>query len=82
MVIPDKHKCYKMKNCLQHSLELWNNQRTLKLWYNSNHVVIIEPEFDLKVFGYLELKEYGFNHFLSSFNLTAKYKKLLKSYLK
>jgi hypothetical protein len=67
-------------NCLTYCLEQWSDNPDFRLWYNSNHVVVIEPHIDLRDKGYLPLEEYGFNYFTSSFSLSTAYSLLLQDY--
>ena len=46
-------------NCLEHCLEQWIDLHNYKLWHNSNHVVIIEPDIDLHDKGYLPVEDFG-----------------------
>jgi hypothetical protein len=67
--------------CLHHCLEQWIEMPEYRLWYNSNHVVIIEPEHNLKQFGYLPLQMFGVANFKASFKLDEFYTKVLEEYL-
>ncbi len=67
-------------NCLTYCLEQWLDNPDFKLWYNSNHVVIIEPDKDLTGLGYLSLDEYGFTYFIKSFRMTPEYQIILSDY--
>ena len=69
-------------NCLQYCLLQWIYLSDFRLWYNSNHVVIIEPEIDLRDKGYLPMSAFGWHYFVSAFNLQDYYKNLLREYLK
>ena len=69
-------------NCLQYCLLQWTNLPDFRLWYNSNHVVIIEPDIELTDKGYLPLSDFGMSYFVSAFNLGDYYKNLLRDYLK
>jgi hypothetical protein len=51
-----------------------------KLWYNSNHVIIIDPEIDLLNKGYLPIEEFGLSHLLESFPLGLGFRDLLMKY--
>jgi hypothetical protein len=66
-------------NCLEHCLEQWLNMPDYRLWYNSTHVIIIEPEIDLHDKGYLPIEDYG-KHINWSFKNKYRYKRLLKKY--
>lgn len=78
-------------NCLTRALDQWNdNPAWFWLWYNSNHVIAIEIYYnasDLIDYGtnpelkYLPLSDYGYAFFVKAFNLTPKYRRLLKEYL-
>jgi hypothetical protein len=67
-------------NCLEGSLLVWKSNQDMRLWYNSNHVVIIENEFNLDLFHYLPIEDFGFDHLVESFGLTDFYQVLLKEY--
>lgn len=67
-------------NCLEHCLEQWLNMPNYRLWYNSDHVIIIEPEIDLYDKGYLAIEKYGIRHINWSFRNKYRYKRLLKRY--
>jgi len=67
-------------NCLQHCLLQWNWYPDYKIWYNSNHAVIIEHEIDLKDKGYLPLVAFGRRHLISSFALEGDFVKILDRY--
>jgi len=67
-------------DCLEGSLEIWLKNRDMKLWYNSNHVVIIESEYNLDLFHYLPIEDFGFDHLVDSFDLSHKYQQILKEY--
>ena len=69
-------------NCLQYCLLQWTYLPDFRLWYNSNHVVIIEPDIELTDKGYLPLSDFGLSYFVSAFNLDDYYKNLLRDYLK
>ena len=69
-------------NCLQYCLLQWTYLPDFRLWYNSNHVVIIEPDIELTDKGYLPLSDFGMSYFVSAFNLGDYYKNLLHDYLK
>ncbi len=78
-------------NCLTRALDQWNENRDLfSLWYNSNHVISLENEyegFDLighgrhETMNYLSLKNYGANYLCKAFQLTPEYRKLLQEYI-
>ena len=67
-------------NCLQYCLLQWEKNPNFKIWYNSNHAVIIEHEIDLVDKGYLPLIAFGRRHLISSFALTQDYVKILDRY--
>lgn len=68
-------------NCLTYALEFWLENQSYVLWYNSNHVIAIEPEFDLsQCTNYLKFDAYGIEHFKSSFLMTKDYKEILEQY--
>jgi len=67
-------------NCLEHCLEQWLNMPDYRLWYNSNHVIIIEPEIDLHDKGYLTVEEFGLSHLLESFPIGLGFRDLLIKY--
>mgnify|MGYP003482244471 CR=1 FL=1 len=71
------------KNCLSYALEFWsNNSKTYKMVYNSNHVINVPIDTDVK--GFLDIKEFGYEHLVSSFKglLSVKDEGLLIQYLK
>ena len=96
----DKHReCLEMiyifvkqePNCLTRALDQWLDNPDFVLWYNSNHVISLEPEYmggDLTALksymplDYLGLEEYGYEHLVKSFSLTGKYSKILSDYFK
>jgi hypothetical protein len=78
-------------NCLTRAIDQWVDDDTMFLWYNGNHVIALELEYDagdLKnaVTGhsndYLLLEEFGIEHIKSSFkdSLSPVYLKLLEKY--
>lgn len=67
-------------NCLEHCLSQWLDLRTYRIWYDSDHVVIIEPEIDLHDKGYLPLDVFGEAHFVSSFGLDRYFSGVLRKY--
>jgi hypothetical protein len=67
-------------NCLEHCLCQWEQNPGFRMWYNSNHVVIIEPEKGLEGIGYLPLNFYGHEHLIKSFALNEHFSQLLKKY--
>jgi hypothetical protein len=67
-------------NCLEHCLEQWIDMPDYRLWYNSSHVVIVEPEHRLNDIGYLPLEHFGLSHFLESFHLDMRYREILTKY--
>ena len=77
---------YKMKpNCLTRALDQWNEDKSMRLWYNGNHVVSIERFFMInalegKEYSYLPVESYGTYHFITSYQLSKKYLKLLGEY--
>jgi len=68
-------------NCMQHSLLQWLRLPTFRIWYNSNHAVIIEPTIDLRDKGYIPVEEFGFIYFNSAFKLDDISKRILTNYL-
>ena len=68
-------------NCLEYSLLQWEKLPDFRLWYNSNHVVIIEPHICLRDKGYLPVEEFGADYFIRAFNLTCYFNKQIKSYI-
>jgi hypothetical protein len=70
-------------NCLTYCLDQWMylKEYDYKLWYNSDHVIIIESNINMTDKGYLPIENFGYNYFVSSFyDLSEKYKKILKDY--
>jgi hypothetical protein len=72
------------------ALDQWVQNPEFRLWYNSNHVISLEPEFeghDLSIMKsypcmeYIELGEYGYEHLVKAFSLNGKYSKVLEDYL-
>lgn len=53
-------------NCLSSCLRQWNRDKSLVLYYNSNHVIALMPE-DKAPTGYLTLDNFGEEYFLGSF---------------
>lgn len=73
-------------NCLTRALDQWSEDKDFRLWYNSNHVVSIEPEYNLHdLFSpkleYFPIEDFGADHLISSFKLKQKYSDLLIDYL-
>ena len=68
-------------NCLQYCLLQWEKNPNFKIWYNSNHAVIIEPEIDLKDKEYLPVVAFGRKHLISSFGLCCDFVKILDRYI-
>lgn len=76
-------------NCLTRALDQWSEDKDFRLWYNSNHVISLEPEYeasDLSMTAswklkYLPLEDFGADHLISSFRLKQKYSDLLIDYL-
>jgi len=66
--------------CLEYCLLQWEVMPGFRIWYNSNHVVIIEPEIDMIDKGYLPLIAFGRDHLISSFGLCCTFIKLLDKY--
>ena len=70
-----------INSCLEHCLQMWvATPGQYRLWYNHEHVVMIEDYVDLKEFGYLPLEDYGEYHLISSFGLEEEYIEKLKLY--
>jgi hypothetical protein len=67
-------------NRLEHCLEQWIDLPDYKLWYNSNHVIIIESGIDLHDKGYALFEEFGLSHLLESFPLEIGFRDLLIKY--
>ncbi len=67
-------------NCLECCLHQWLLMPNFQLWYNSNHVVIIEPVIDITDKGYLPLEHFGEDHFLTSFALDQDFREILHKY--
>jgi hypothetical protein len=80
------------QNCLTRALDQWNEDKSMRLWYNSNHVVALESQFEIKpdiqidedgwptIYEYLPLEHFGTFHFIASFQLSRKHLKLLGEY--
>ena len=70
-----------INSCLEHCLNMWvATPGSYALWYNHEHVVMIDDGIDLSPFGYLPLESYGEEHLVSSFYLDADYQEKLKLY--
>lgn len=79
------------RTCLTRALDQWNdNPAWFWLWYNSNHVIAIEIYYnprDLVDYGgnneirYLPMSDFGYEYFVKAFNLSYRYRKLLRKYL-
>jgi len=80
-------------NCLTRALDQWNEDREgYRLWYNSDHVIALQSEYEgsdlsmmrTSVMDYLPLKDYGFDYFVSAFELylRKKHHNLLVAYFK
>jgi hypothetical protein len=74
-------------NCLSRSLDQWNEDKSMRLWYNGNHVICIENAVGVtwdkmnKMEGrYLPLESFGTYHFIVKFELSRKHLKLLGEY--
>ena len=71
-------------NCLSRALDQWNEDKSMRLWYNSNHVVAIEEDYSLGDINdamiYWRVEEFGTYHFITSFQLSKKHLKLLGEY--
>lgn len=67
-------------NCLEHCLCQWNYLPDYRLWYNGNHVVIIEPGKFLNDVGYLPITFFGYEHLVNSFALDSDFSEILKKY--
>ena len=67
-------------NCLDYCLAQWVNFPDFVLWYNSNHVVIIEKDIDLEDKGYQTLDKFGLEHMVSSFKPNSQTEQILKWY--
>jgi len=76
-------------NCLTRALDQWNENREYQLWYNGNHVISLEKQYngrDLTIMRWLEpdympLNHFGLYYFWGSFSLAPKYIRLLTEYL-
>ena len=73
-------------NCLTRALDQWNEDKSMRLWYNSNHVIVADKEYNVSQLGhwngsrYLPLETFGSFHFITSFQLSKKHLKLLGEY--
>jgi len=74
-------------NCLTRALDQWDEDKNMRLWYNSNHVIAIEERYDIgwaemPASGqqYLPVSLYGTQYFLDAFELSKKHVKLLGEY--
>jgi hypothetical protein len=73
-------------NCITRALDQWNEDKSMRLWYNANHVVVIEETYYLQNLypksglRYLPLESFGTYHFITSFQLSKKHLKLLGDY--
>lgn len=73
------------QNCLSRALDQWNEDKSMRLWYNSNHVVAVkENYFMIKryegMITYHSLEKYGLQHFIESFELDKKHTNILAKY--
>jgi hypothetical protein len=66
--------------CIEYCLLQWEEMPHYRIWYDSNHTVIVEPEINLTDKGYLPLVAFGRNHLISSFGLCCTFIKLLDKY--
>jgi len=79
-------------NCLSRALDQWNEDKSMRLWYNNNHVVSLDLKFEIRsyievdgdgwptIHEYLPLETFGSFHFITSFQLSKKHLKLLGEY--
>ena len=77
-------------NCLSRALDQWSEDKSMRLYYNSNHVISIEADYEKmiivdseeiqKTLTYLPLAHFGTFHFITSFDLDRKHLKLLGEY--
>lgn len=77
-------------NCLEFALDEWDNDSTVDILYDGDHVIVITT--DDKVYDqkgtaqitsrYLPLKDYGYYHLAKSFTLNWHYDDMLRRYLR
>lgn len=74
-------------NCLEFALNEWDNDSSITILYNGDHVICEKRGFMFDKTGpvpelekYLPLQEYGFHHILHSFKLAPYTERLLRRY--
>lgn len=72
-------------NCLTRALDQWNEDKSMRLWYNGNNVISTESFFVIKASDgkenfYKPLESFGTYHFIVKFELSKKHLKLLGEY--
>jgi hypothetical protein len=74
-------------SCLTRALDQWNEDKSMRLWYNKRNVICIEDYKIVDITGvlddmypYYELETFGTYHFITSFQLSKKHLKLLGEY--
>jgi hypothetical protein len=70
-------------NCLSRSLDTWNEDKSMRLWYNGFNVVALEEMYfiqEVLQVKYESLESFGTYHFIVKFELSRKHLKLLGEY--
>ncbi len=77
-------------NCLTRALDQWNEDNSMRLWYNGNHILSMEKLFVIKAIEkgwynptgdfYKPLESFGTYHFVVKYQPSKKYLKLLGDY--
>ncbi len=74
----NSYKCKPQINCLEYALFFWEEQPKYLIYYNSDHVINLPGNSVCE--GFLEIKEFGYEHLLNSFTLSDQAKEILKKY--
>lgn len=77
-------------NCLTRALDQWNEDKSMRLWYNEHNVICLEKYDMVEIYNVLGtdsspksyelLERYGSQHFIVSFKLSMRHLKLLGEY--
>jgi hypothetical protein len=70
-------------NCLTRALDQWNEDKSMRLWYNTFNVVALEEMYFIQEViqvKYEPLESFGIYHFIVKFELSKKHLKLLGEY--
>lgn len=78
-------------NCLTNALDQWSANKTLKILYNGNHVIAIEPIYEITpktpcnkgswTPQYIPIETYKIQEIIKSFKLTEEYRIRLIEYV-